>query len=76
MPSKTPSLKHEPDAIKYAREKAGLGQAEAAKEIGKSPQLLADMEAGRRSATSATLLAMAKAYNCPVVVLERKRWVV
>ena len=73
--TKPPTLKHEPAAVRYAREKAGLGQKEAATLLGKSPQLLADIEAGRRSATSAVLLRMAEVYNCPIVVLERKRWV-
>ena len=35
-------------------------------------RLLADIEAGRRNATSPVLLRMAEVYNCPVVVLERK----
>lgn len=68
------TLLHEPDAVVFARERAGLSQAEAAKLIGKSPQLLNDIEKGRRNATPAVLRAMASAYNCPLVVLERKRW--
>lgn len=74
-PPATPlTLNHEPQAVLYARDKAGLTQAEAARQLGKSPQLLADIEAGRRNATSAMLNAMADVYNCPRVILERKRW--
>lgn len=68
------TINHEPTACIYARERAQLSQAEAARIIGKSPQLLADIEAGRRNATPPVLHAMAAAYNCPLVVLERKRW--
>lgn len=56
------------------RERAGLNQRTAAELIGKSPQLLADIEAGRRSATPEVLQAMAREYNCPLVGLEAKRW--
>lgn len=80
MPTRTarqaepPTLNHEPEAVRYARDNAGLGLTEAARLIGKSPQLLADIEAGRRNATPVVLKAMAAVYNCPRVVLERKRW--
>jgi transcriptional regulator with XRE-family HTH domain len=73
-PRRPPTLNHEPEMCRYARDNAGLGLAEAARRIGKSPQLLADIEAGRRNATPAVLKAMAQAYNCPRVGLERKRW--
>ncbi len=69
-------LNHEPEAVVYAREKAGLTQAEAVKAIGviKSAGYLSEIESGTRNATPKVLQAMARAYNCPVVVLERKRW--
>jgi len=69
-----PTLNHEPDAVVYAREKAGLRQVDAAALIGCSPTLLADIEKGRRSAGPARLAKMAEVYNCPIVALERKRW--
>lgn len=72
--AKKVTLNHEPEAVRYARDNAGLPLSEAARRIGKSPQLLADIEAGRRNATPAVLKAMAEVYNCPRVVLERKRW--
>lgn len=68
------TLNQEPDAVEYARSKAGLSKAAAAKAIGISPQLYGDIEAGRRNATPERMVAMAAAFNCPVVVLERKRW--
>ena len=78
MPSKpaprTPTLNHEPAAVRYARENAGLKQVDAAKSLRIWPQLLADIEAGRRNATPAVLNKMANVYNCPRVILERKRW--
>lgn len=70
-----PTLNHEPQACVYARAKSGLSQVDVAKLIGKSPQLVSDIENGRRSATPAVLRKLADIYNCPIVVLERKRWV-
>jgi DNA-binding XRE family transcriptional regulator len=69
------TLNHEPEAVEYARVKAGLSKAEAASRAGMSPQLYGDIEAGRRNATPSRLRDLAAAFNCPVVVLERKRWV-
>lgn len=66
-------LNHEPEAVVYAREKAGLTRAEAARRAGISPQLMGAIENGTRNAVPATLLKLADALNCPVVVLERKR---
>lgn len=74
-PSKTgPTLRQVPEHCRYAREQAGFSQVEAAKQIQKSPQLLADIENGRRSATPAVLNAMALVYRCPRGVLEAPRW--
>jgi len=70
----TPTLRQEPEHVRFARDNAGLRQAEAARELGISPQLLADIEAGRRSATPPTLSAMARVYNIPRRMLERARW--
>lgn len=66
-------LCHEPEAVIYARKKAGLSQAEAATALGISPALMNMIESGVRSATPARLQRMADVFNCPVVVLERKR---
>jgi transcriptional regulator with XRE-family HTH domain len=66
-------LGHEPEAVIYAREKAGLTQAELARRVGVSVALVNMIESGDRNATPAMLLRLAAALNCPVVVLERKR---
>lgn len=68
-----PTLHHEPEAVVWAREKSGLTMTEAAKRAGFSLGLLNDIEKGRRNATPAKLLKLAEVYNCPLVVLERKR---
>lgn len=66
-------LRQEPEALTWAREKAGLTKRVLAASIGVSEQLVGEMESGWRSATPANLLKLAAALNCPVVVLERKR---
>jgi DNA-binding XRE family transcriptional regulator len=66
-------LHQEPQAITWAREKAGLTKRALAQRIGVSEQLVGEVESGRRSATPANLARIADALNCPVVVLERKR---
>lgn len=67
-------LDHEPEAAEYARRKAGLSVTEAARELGVAVSLISQIESGKRNATPAMLLKMAEAYNCPLVVLERKRY--
>lgn len=66
-------LHHEPEAVTYARNKAGLTKKQAADIAGISPQLMGAIEKGKRNARPATLQKLAEAFNCPVVVLERKR---
>lgn len=66
-------LNHEPESVTWAREKCGLNKRQLAKLCGFSEQLLNDIEAGRRSATPPNLQKIAKALNCSVVLLERKR---
>jgi transcriptional regulator with XRE-family HTH domain len=68
------SLHHEPQAVTWAREKAGLTKRALARTVGISEQLLGEIESGWRSATPSNLARIADALNCPVVVLERKRW--
>lgn len=69
---KTP-LDHEPEAVAYARDNAGLTQEQLADAIGVSPSLISEIEAGTRNARPATIKKLAIALNCPRVVLERKR---
>ncbi|MFI5629134.1 helix-turn-helix domain-containing protein [Streptomyces sp. NPDC051664] len=66
-------MNHAPEAVTFAREKAGLTKRALAQTCGFSEQLLCDIEAGRRNATPEKLLRLATALNCPVVVLEAKR---
>jgi 8-oxo-dGTP pyrophosphatase MutT (NUDIX family)/DNA-binding XRE family transcriptional regulator len=67
------ALNHEPEAVTWARKKAGLTKRQLARQIGISEQLMGEIESGWRSATPANLIKIAGALNCPVVVLERKR---
>lgn len=66
------TLHHEPVAVTWAREKAGLTKRALAQRVGISEQLVGDIESGRRSATLVNLARIAEALNCPVVALERK----
>lgn len=66
---------HEPEACLYARNNAGLTQSAASKAAGISASLLSEIENGTRNATPAVIRRLAAAYNCPVVVLERKRYI-
>lgn len=45
-----------------------------ARTVGISEQLLGEIESEWRSATPLNLPRIADALNCPVVLLERKRW--
>lgn len=67
------TFNHEPEAVTYAREKAGLTRTELADRLGVALSLISQIESGNRNATPAMLLKLAAALNCPVVVLERKR---
>ena len=66
-------LDHEPEAVTYARQKAGLTRTALAKHLGVSLSLISQIESGDRNATPAMLIRLADALNCPLVVLERKR---
>lgn len=66
-------LDHEPEAVTYARERAGLTRAELARRCGVSAGLISEIEKGTRNATPQMLIKLAEALNCPRVVLERKR---
>lgn len=66
-------LDHEPEAVRYAREMAGLSRTALAERIGKSLSLVSEIESGSRNATPEILRLLADALNCPIVVLQRKR---
>lgn len=65
-------LDHQPEAVKWAREQAGLTKTQLAKELGVSLSLISEIEAGTRNATPANLNRIAGALKCPRVALERK----
>lgn len=65
-------LHHEPEAVTYARKKAGLTKRALAGLVGISEQLMNEIESGWRNATPPNLAKIAEALNCPVVFLERK----
>jgi transcriptional regulator with XRE-family HTH domain len=71
-PPKSP-LDHEPAAVTYAREQAGLTKTALAERCEVSVSLISEIEGGTRNATPAMLNKLAEALNCPRVVLERKR---
>ncbi len=71
-PPKNP-LDHEPEAVTYAREQAGLTKTELARRCGVVVSLISEIESGTRNATPAMLNKLAAALNCPRVALERKR---
>ena len=73
MGNPKPVLDHEPEAVTYARKKAQLSKTDVARELGVSLALISMIEAGTRNATPAVILRLAEVFNCPVVVLERKR---
>lgn len=73
MGNPKPVLDHEPAAVEYARRKAGLSKSDVARELGVSLPLISMIESGDRNATPAMLLRLAALFNCPLVVLERKR---
>jgi transcriptional regulator with XRE-family HTH domain len=73
--TKPSRLRQEPEAVTWAREKAGLTKRALADQIGISEQLMGEIESGWRGATAANLVKIAEALNCPIVVLERKRYV-
>lgn len=66
-------LDHEPEAVTYAREMAGLTKTALAEAIGRSLSLVSEIESGTRNATPEVLRDIARALNCPIVVLQRKR---
>lgn len=71
-PPKNP-IDHEPEAVTYAREKAGLTRIQLAERCGVVKSLITEIENGTRNATPAMIDKLAGALNCPRVILERKR---
>lgn len=67
-------LHHDPAAVTFARQRAGMTMTHLAKTVGLSLSLLSEIEKGTRNATPANLRKIADAIGCPLVVLENKRW--
>lgn len=72
MTNPKPELDFEPEALTYVRKNAGLTKRALANRAGISEQYMGDLEAGRRNARPGTINALAKALNCPRVLLEKK----
>jgi len=65
-------LDHEPKALTWARDKAGLSKTDLAAAVGISLSYMCEIEKGTRNANPLLLHKFAKALNCPLVFLERK----
>jgi transcriptional regulator with XRE-family HTH domain len=65
-------LHQDPEAVTWARQKAGLTKRALAAAVGISEQLMGEIKSGWRSATPANLARIADALNCPLVALERR----
>lgn len=71
-------LNHEPEALEYAINKAGVTQTWLIDELAErghkvSKGQMSEMVKGTRNCQQPLLVAIARALNCPLVVLERKR---
>lgn len=73
MRTRPRTLDHEPEAVTWARKKAGLTKRALARRVGVSEQLLCEIESGWRNATPVNLAKIAEVLNWPVVMLERKQ---
>jgi transcriptional regulator with XRE-family HTH domain len=71
-PRRLSPVDHDPDALRWARERAGWRQAQLARAVGMSPSLLCEAEKGRRNLRPDLKQKLAEVLNCPVTVLERK----
>ena len=67
-------LDHDPEAVRWALKKSGFKQYELAAALDISVGHLSDVLSGRRNAPPHLLQQMARVLNCPVVVLEAKRY--
>ncbi|TDC02192.1 XRE family transcriptional regulator [Micromonospora fluostatini] len=63
-------LRHNPDALREAREAARLTQAQLAATVGISPGFYSELESGQRGASEDTLARIATALRLPVTLLE------
>lgn len=71
-PRRVAPVTHDPEALRWARERAGWRQNALAQQAGISASLLCEAEKGTRGLAPAVLNRLASVLNCPVTVLERK----
>jgi transcriptional regulator with XRE-family HTH domain len=66
-------LDHIPEAVRYAREQAGLTQTQLAAMCDTTQGHVSEIETGSRNAPPPLIKKLAEALNCPRVILERNR---
>lgn len=71
-PRRISPVDHDPEALKWARDRAGWRQAPLARAAGISPSLLCEAEKGTRGLAPNVLTLIAGILNCPRTVLESK----
>jgi len=65
-------LDHDPEAVVWAREQAGLTKTDAARRLGVSLSLISMIESGTRNARLALIESMAQVFGCQPDQLKRK----
>lgn len=70
-PRRKSPVDHDPQALKWARERAGWRQAALAREAGIAPSTLCEAEKGTRGLHPATVIRLAEILKCPVTVFDR-----
>ena len=58
-------LNHEPEAVTWARDQAGLTMTDVARQLGVSLSLISQIESGDRNATPAMIAASRKSSTAP-----------
>lgn len=71
-PRRVAPVDHDPEALKWARERAGWRATDLARAVGISRSLLSEAEGGTRGLSPAIKNKIAETLNCPVTVFERK----
>ncbi|GAA0632538.1 hypothetical protein GCM10010174_62010 [Kutzneria viridogrisea] len=66
-------LHHDPEAVRWVRERSGWTQAYTAEMLDITPAYLCEIESGKRSAPPRLLLKLADLVKCPVAILEAHR---
>lgn len=72
-PRRVAPLSHDPEAVRWARERTGWSQADLARAAGVSRSLICEIENGTRGLPPRLRNRLAEVLNCPVSVLEVKR---